>query len=137
MPAEKCKPRTTTAPYNRQPRKPKPKDTPSTSALGVASAPQQNLTLSDWLTVFACIDTHPLTSQADVVTHFKTQKSGASIFTQPMLCQKLKEHPQLEKCVNENPFSLIIKMAMDCYMTRCREGPVLMGNAHGGERGTS
>ncbi|KAF9222852.1 hypothetical protein BS17DRAFT_767602 [Gyrodon lividus] len=70
MPAEKHKPRTAPTPYNRQPKKSKPKDTPSTSALA---------------------------------------RSGALIFTQSMLSQKLKEHPELEKHINDNPNALSSK----------------------------
>ncbi|KIK76075.1 hypothetical protein PAXRUDRAFT_170974 [Paxillus rubicundulus Ve08.2h10] len=109
MPAEKRKPRTAPAPYNRQPKKSKPKDTSSTSALEITSTSRQNLTLSDWLTVFAYADAHPLTPQADVVKHFQTQRSGALIFTQSTLSRKLKEHPELEKHVNDNPNALSSK----------------------------
>ncbi|KAF9219906.1 DDE-domain-containing protein [Gyrodon lividus] len=103
MPAEKCKPRTAPTPYNRQPKKSKPKDTPPTPALAVTSTSWQNLTLSDWLTVFAYIGAHPLTPQADVVKHFQTQRSGALIFTQSMLSRKLKERPELEKRIVTHP----------------------------------
>ncbi|KIK73490.1 hypothetical protein PAXRUDRAFT_20788 [Paxillus rubicundulus Ve08.2h10] len=109
MLAEKRKPRNKPVPYNRQPKKPNVKDAPLTSAQPVAHTSWQNLTLSDWLTVFAYIDAHPLTPQGDVVTHFKTLQSGALTFMQPTLSQKLKEHPELERHLSDNPNALSSK----------------------------
>ncbi|KIK76371.1 hypothetical protein PAXRUDRAFT_782226 [Paxillus rubicundulus Ve08.2h10] len=59
--------------------------------------------------VFTYIDACPSISQANVVNHFKTLKSGAFIFTQSTLSYKLKDHPKLEECVNDNPNALSLK----------------------------
>ncbi|KIK22181.1 hypothetical protein PISMIDRAFT_102872 [Pisolithus microcarpus 441] len=82
MPAEKCKPHNNPLPYNRKPRVAKVKDAPATSACPIIHASHENLTLNDWLTVFAYIDSHLTLPQANVVDHFKTLPSGALIFTQ-------------------------------------------------------
>jgi hypothetical protein len=67
MVADKRKPRDKPPPYQRQPKKPKVNDTPATSAQPAAhTAARQNLTLNDWLTVFAYIDAHPAISQCDI-----------------------------------------------------------------------
>ncbi|OAX42762.1 hypothetical protein K503DRAFT_293282 [Rhizopogon vinicolor AM-OR11-026] len=48
----------------------------ATSAqLAARTAARQNLTLNDWFTVFAYIDTHPAISQCDIVNHFKNVDS--------------------------------------------------------------
>jgi hypothetical protein len=111
MPSEKRKPRNKPPPYNRELKnlKPKVKDAPITSAQLVAHRSRQNLTLNDWLIVFAYVDAHPLTPQSDVVTHFKTLQSGALTFTQATLSRKLKERPDLEKRVGDNPNALSSK----------------------------
>ena len=67
---------------------------------------RQNLKLSDWLTVFAYIDTHPTLSQTEVVKHFTTLKSGALVFTQPTLSRKLQERSDLEQRAHDNPSAL-------------------------------
>ncbi|KIK80473.1 hypothetical protein PAXRUDRAFT_158593, partial [Paxillus rubicundulus Ve08.2h10] len=68
-----------------------------------------NLMLSDWITVFAYIDSHPTVPQNSVVKHFGTLKSGALIFTQATLSHKLHTRPVLEACVNDNPNALSSK----------------------------
>ncbi|KIK24662.1 hypothetical protein PISMIDRAFT_74578, partial [Pisolithus microcarpus 441] len=90
MPAEKRKPCNNPPPYNRKPKVAKVKDAPATSARPTIHASRKNLTLNDWLTVFAYIDSHPTLPQANVVDHFKTLPSGALIFTQSTLSRKLK-----------------------------------------------
>ncbi|EGO30839.1 hypothetical protein SERLADRAFT_432479 [Serpula lacrymans var. lacrymans S7.9] len=107
--AEKRKPRDKPCPYNRQLRAAKNKDAPATSAKPPVQRSRQNLTLGDWLTVFTYIDTHPNTPQADIVAHFCTLKSGALIFTQSALSQKLKDHIALEARINDNPSALSAK----------------------------
>ena len=73
MVMEKRKHQDKPPPYQRHPKKPKVKDTPVTSAQPAARAATcQNLTLNDWLTVFAYIDVHPAILQRDVVNHFKS-----------------------------------------------------------------
>ena len=69
MPAHKWKPRDRPPSYQGQPKKPKVKDTPATSAQP-ARTTRPNLTLSDWLTVFAYVDAHqaePEVSRAETL----------------------------------------------------------------------
>jgi hypothetical protein len=77
----KCKPQDKSA---RQPRPEKQqkltKDMPCTSSHTPQATHQQNLTLADWLSIFAFIDTHPMVTQTDVVRHFTTLESGKLIF---------------------------------------------------------
>jgi len=108
MPAYKRKPRDRPPAYQRQPKKPKVKDTPATSAQP-ARITRPNLTLSDWLTVFAYVDAHQAMPQCDIVNHFKSLRSGALIFTQSTLSRKLKERSTLEARINDNPNALSSK----------------------------
>ncbi|OJA15557.1 hypothetical protein AZE42_08176 [Rhizopogon vesiculosus] len=105
------KPRNKPPPYQRQPKKPKVNDTSATSAQPAAhTAARQNLTLNDWLTVFAYIHAHPTISQCDIVNHFfKNLQSGTLIFTQSTLSRKLKERSTLEARINDNPNALSSK----------------------------
>jgi hypothetical protein len=61
MPPEPTrKPREKPKPYQRKPKVPVPKDAPKTSAArAVKEKKHENLTLHDWMTVFAFIDQHP------------------------------------------------------------------------------
>ena len=71
MPVERVrKPRDKPAPYARKPG-PKgkhAKDKTETSAKSAAMKQRDNLTLRDWLTVFAFINAHPTLSQEQVTT---------------------------------------------------------------------
>ncbi|KIK75662.1 hypothetical protein PAXRUDRAFT_80641, partial [Paxillus rubicundulus Ve08.2h10] len=97
MPSEKRKPRDKPKQYNRPAKKQKNKqDVPSTSAQPAQSTTRSNLTLSDWITVFAYIDSHPTVPQNCVVNHFRTLKSGALVFTQATLSRKLHSRLALE-----------------------------------------
>jgi hypothetical protein len=88
MPVERVrKPRDKPAPYARKPG-PKgnhAKDRPKTSAKSAATHQCDNLTLQDWLTIFAFIDAHPTLSQERVVDHFSSLEKGALKFTQSTL----------------------------------------------------
>ena len=56
------------APYKQRSQAvPKTKDTPATSAKPDKITARKNLTLNDWLVVFAYIDTHPNQSQGEIV----------------------------------------------------------------------
>ena len=103
------KPRPKPAPYARKPTQKHSKDAPATSAKQQNTSSRENLTLHDWLTVFAYIDEHPTTSQADVVQHFATKHTGALVFTQSTLSRKLKTHTNLEQRVHDNPSALSSK----------------------------
>ena len=85
------------------------KNSPRTSAQTSEVTSRQNLTLADWLTVYAFVDTHPTTSQAGIVQHFATLKKGKLIFNQSTLSRKLQERPKLEARVNDNPAALSSK----------------------------
>ncbi|KAJ7733712.1 hypothetical protein B0H14DRAFT_2639554 [Mycena olivaceomarginata] len=80
--AEKVrKPRQAPAePYRRGPRPPKKdKDAPRTSAKPTQDTRQQNLTLADWLRVYAYVDEHPRMTQQAVVNYFKTLHKNFNI----------------------------------------------------------
>jgi hypothetical protein len=106
----KRKPRDKPAAYNRPAKRQKiTKDTPRTSAHSPKSSPRQNLTLSDWMTVYSFIRSHPHVTQTEIVEHFKSLKSGALVFTQSTLSRKLREQPKLEARINDNPNALSSK----------------------------
>ncbi|KAG2743486.1 hypothetical protein P692DRAFT_201723452 [Suillus brevipes Sb2] len=92
----KCKTRDKPAVYNRPAKWQKiTKDTPRTSAHSPKCTSRQNLTLSDCITVYSFVDSHPT--------------SGALNFTQSTLSRKLREHPKMEAQINDNPNALSLK----------------------------
>ncbi|KAF8482661.1 hypothetical protein DFH94DRAFT_612029, partial [Russula ochroleuca] len=107
------KPRDKPAPYSyAQKPGPKPKgvtDAPKTSAKMATTGTRDNLTLRDWMTIFAFIDSHPDMAQAAVVNHFKSKATGALVFTQSTLSRKLKQREKLEERVQSNPNALSSK----------------------------
>jgi hypothetical protein len=106
----KRKPRDKPAVYNRPAKRQKiTKDTPRTSAHSPKCTSHQNLTLSDWITVYSFVDSHPTVSQTEIIEHFKSLKSGALNFTQSTLSHKLREHPKMEARINDNPNALSLK----------------------------
>ena len=112
MPVERVrKPRDKPAPYARKPG-PKGKHTnnrPETSAKSTVTKRRDNLTLQDWLIVFAFVDAHPTLSQERVVDHFSSLEKGALKFTQSTLSRKIKQRQDLEERVNSNPSALLSK----------------------------
>ncbi|KIJ27261.1 hypothetical protein M422DRAFT_89308, partial [Sphaerobolus stellatus SS14] len=97
-------------PYtSRKPRKPSNKDAPKTSAKSNLPEKHQNLTLHDWMTVFAYINVHPGIPQDQIIQHFKTHKTDALIFDQSTLSRKLPKRAKLEARVNEHPNALSSK----------------------------
>ena len=62
------------------------KETPKTFAQPIEKPRCENLTLFDWKTVYAYVDTlpHPV-NQGQVVRYFATRPEGALLFTQPTL----------------------------------------------------
>jgi hypothetical protein len=82
---------------------------PPTSAQAPQATTQQNLTLYDWMTVYAYVDAHPTAAQGNIVRHFATLKTGQLIFDQSTLSHKLREHLKLESCINDNPAALTSK----------------------------
>src|ERR1700733_9154173 len=77
----------------------------------VSKAKRDNLTLHDWMTVFAFIDAHQSMPQAQVVTHFKTRQDSALVFNQSTLSRKLKERGTLESRARDDPTALSSKRA--------------------------
>jgi hypothetical protein len=109
----KRKPRDKPAAYTQPAKKQKiTNDTPRTSATQLpnkCSNSRQNLTLADWLSVYAFIDTHPHATQADIVRHFKSLPTGALNFDQSTLSRKLRTRPNMEARINDNPNALSAK----------------------------
>ena len=94
-----CKPREKPAPYKQHSQAvPKTKDTPTTSAKPDKITAWKNLTLNNWLVVFAYIDTHPNQSQGKIIVHFKEKLTGALNFSQSALSRALKWQTELETC---------------------------------------
>ncbi|KAF9218622.1 DDE-domain-containing protein [Gyrodon lividus] len=111
MPSEKRK-QGKPAQYNQPAKKQKTahKVFATSAQLPVAqSTTRSNLTLSNWMTVFAYVDSHPTLPQNCIVEHFQTLKSGALIFTQSTLCRKLRDREALEVHVYDNPNALSSK----------------------------
>ena len=78
------------------------RNAPQTSAQAPPASSWKNLTLTDWLTVYAFVNEHPTARQGDVVRHFATLKSGTLIFDQSTLSCKLRERPKMEARINDN-----------------------------------
>src|SRR5436190_20387868 len=78
------------------------KDSPATSAQPASDMRRRNLTLHDWMTVFAYVDSHQDMSQGDIVAYFHVRKEGALIFTQATLSRKLAQREELEKRTSAN-----------------------------------
>ena len=124
MPADRRKPRPKPLPYNRKPRKQAEKDAPVTAAKIKSKATRENLSLHDWLTVFAYIDKHPSISQGDIVGHFASKTNGSLHFTQSTLSWKLKMRRQLEEQVHNNPNALSAKRRRIVMRPDIEEAPV-------------
>ena len=87
------------------------KETPKSSAIPVEKTARENLTLFDWMTVFAYVDDlpHPI-NQGEVVRHFATRREpGALLFSQSTLSRKLQQRADLEARVHSNPNALSSK----------------------------
>lgn len=85
------------------------KDAPATSVKSLQKDGWENLTLHDWLTVFRFIDDHPSLVQANIVSHFKTRKEGALLFSQLALSWNIKQRVELEERAGSNPMALSSK----------------------------
>ena len=66
-------------PYISKPGPKTPQNVPATSAISTKSHQCRNLTVNDWLTVFAFIDAHPHISQTSVCDHFCSLANGAPL----------------------------------------------------------
>jgi hypothetical protein len=77
-------PRPKPTPYKQKLKTPRQKDGPATSTKLSDTSRRKNLTLNDWLMVFAYIDEHPDLPQDRIVQHFKTRKEGClNLLKQP------------------------------------------------------
>jgi hypothetical protein len=61
------------------PKGPRTKDSIRTSAK-TARNPKENLTLQDWITVFAFVDSHPNLGQSAIIRYFRSKADGALVF---------------------------------------------------------
>ncbi|KIK13080.1 hypothetical protein PISMIDRAFT_119583, partial [Pisolithus microcarpus 441] len=84
-------------------------DAPRTSAQLPATSSRQNLTLSDWMTVYSYVDSHPNASQVDIVRHFSSLATGALLFDQSTLSWKLRDRLKMEARIDTNPLALSSK----------------------------
>ena len=77
------------------------KDTLKTSTQPIEKMKQENLTLWDWLTVYAYVDTLPQPiKQGEVVQYFATRPQGTLLFSQSTLSHKLRQHLEMEAHVD-------------------------------------
>ena len=122
MPKEELKRKHLKEAIKRSKRGPKPlpaplKETPKSSAMPIALISQRNLTLFNWMTVYAYVDTLPQPiNQGDVVKYFATRPEGSLNFTQSTLSHKLRHRSELEACVGSNSNALSSKQP--CVVTR-------------------
>jgi hypothetical protein len=89
-----------------------PKDAPRTSAQLSKTSSRQNLTLSDWMTVYSYVDSHPNVAQADIVCHFNTLATGALIFNQSTLSRKLCNCSKMVRSLMSMTVMRVTKMTM-------------------------
>ena len=91
---------------------PKPlKDMPKIFAQSPKLQSCKNLTLVDWMMVYAYVDEHPGTYQQQIVKYFKTLSTRALVFNQSTLFHKLHKHPKMEAHVTSYPNALLKKKA--------------------------
>ena len=96
-------------PYASKPGPTAPRKAPATSAISAKSQQRKNLTVHDWLTVFAFIDTHVGITQAAVCNHFHSLADGALEFNQATLSRKLKKREEVEKYATSFPNAVSTK----------------------------
>src|SRR5258706_13034760 len=84
-------------------------ETPKSSARSIQNT-RQNLTLFDWMTVYAYVDTLPQPiNQGEVVKYFATRPEHALLFTQSTLSRKLRQRAEMEARVDSHPNALSSK----------------------------
>jgi hypothetical protein len=112
MPKEEQKRKRQKEPIKGSKRGPKPssgplKQTPKSSAGSIGGITRKNLTLFDWMIVYAYVDTLPQPiKQGDVVKYFATRPEGPLVFTQSTLSCKLQHRSEMEARVTSNPNAL-------------------------------
>ena len=86
------------------------KETPKSSAIPIEKTARKNLTLFDWMMVYAYINTLPQPiNQGEVIRHFATRQEGALLFSQSTLSRKLQQRSDMEARVHSNPNALSSK----------------------------
>ncbi|KAF8573267.1 hypothetical protein K439DRAFT_1375931 [Ramaria rubella] len=134
MPSEPSrKPCEKPAPYKQKPKTPVVKDVPKTAAKQVQIKKWENLTLQDWMTVFAYIDKHPGVSQSDIVAHFASKVEGALHFSQGTLSRKMKSWSSLDERVTSNMNALSSKHPCIVTWPDVERALVLWVKTYGGE----
>jgi hypothetical protein len=78
------------------------KDTPKSSARPIEKQTRENLTLFDWMTVYAHVE-------GEVVNYFATRPEGSLSFSRATLSHKLKHRSDIEAHVGSNPNALSSK----------------------------
>ena len=102
-------------PYISKPGTKTPQKVPATSAISTKSRQHRNLTVNDWLTVFAPTDAHPHISQTSVCDHFCSLANGALEFNQTTLSRKLKKREDLEAYATSFPNA--VSTRHECIVT--------------------
>ena len=83
------------------------KESPKSSAKSIEKTKRENLTLFDWMTVYAYVDSLPQPiNQGKVVKYFATRPEGALLFTQSTLSRKLRHRSEMEARVDSSPNAL-------------------------------
>ena len=110
------------------------KGNPKSSARPIGGTARKNLTLFDWMTVYAYVDTlpHPI-KQVDVVNYFATRPEGPLIFTQSTLSRKLQHRSEIKAHVRFKCQCIIKQTTTHCHKTGCGLCLVPVGSAHGAE----
>ena len=105
MPREEWKRKRQKQPIQRPKQVPGPsKETP------IEKTKRENLTLLDWMTVYAYVDTLPQPiHQGRVVRYFATRPEGALLFTQSTLSRKLRDRSEMEARADSIPNALSCK----------------------------
>jgi hypothetical protein len=115
MPKKEWKRKRQREPIQGSKRGPKPlpgalKETPKSSARPIREMARKNLTLFNWMTVYAYVDTLPQPiKQGDVVRYFAARPEGPLIFTQSTLSCKLQHCSEMEAHAMSNANALSSK----------------------------
>jgi hypothetical protein len=126
MPPEPAwKPHKKPKPYQRKPKLSVVKDAQKTLAKTTKERGCENLTLHDWMVVFAFVDQHPGTTQGNIVKHFASKSDDVLIFMQCTLSRKMKSQEDLKKCVTSYPNALSLKCPRVVTRPDVERAPVL------------
>ena len=86
------------------------KDTPKSSTRPTEKTARENLTLLDWMVVYAYVDTLPQPiHQGEVVKYFANRREGRLLFSRATLSRKLRDCPEMEARVDSIPNALSSK----------------------------